>query len=59
MKELEVEYENKDIPKPANWGGYVVSPISFEFWQGRPNRLHDRIRYKLQEYDWIIERLAP
>jgi pyridoxamine 5'-phosphate oxidase len=59
LKELEVEYENKDIPKPANWGGYLVTPISFEFWQGRPNRLHDRIRYKLQEYDWIIERLAP
>jgi pyridoxamine 5'-phosphate oxidase len=59
LKELEVEYENKDIPKPANWGGYLVTPISFEFWQGRPNRLHDRIRYKLQEYEWIIERLAP
>ncbi|MGK0294508.1 MAG: pyridoxamine 5'-phosphate oxidase [Ulvibacter sp.] len=59
LKELEVEYKNKDIPKPANWGGYLVTPISFEFWQGRPNRLHDRIRYKLQEYDWIIERLAP
>jgi pyridoxamine 5'-phosphate oxidase len=59
LKELEVEYKNKDIPKPANWGGYLVTPISFEFWQGRPNRLHDRIRYKLQEYEWIIERLAP
>jgi pyridoxamine 5'-phosphate oxidase len=59
LKKLEVEYENKDIPKPDNWGGYLVTPISFEFWQGRPNRLHDRIRYKLQDYDWIIERLAP
>jgi pyridoxamine 5'-phosphate oxidase len=59
LKELEVEYENKGIPKPANWGGYLVSPLSFEFWQGRPNRLHDRIRYRLQEYDWTIERLAP
>jgi pyridoxamine 5'-phosphate oxidase len=59
LKKLEVEYENKNIPKPDNWGGYLVTPISFEFWQGRPNRLHDRIRYKLQEYDWIIERLAP
>jgi pyridoxamine 5'-phosphate oxidase len=59
LKELEVEYENKDIPKPANWGGYLVQPISFEFWQGRPNRLHDRIRYTLKEYDWVIERLAP
>ena len=59
LKELETEYENKEVPKPVNWGGYLVSPVSFEFWQGRPNRLHDRIRYKLQEYDWIVERLAP
>jgi len=59
LRELNAEYENKNIPKPVNWGGYVVAPIAFEFWQGRPNRLHDRIRYRLQEYDWIIERLAP
>ena len=59
LRELEVEYENKDVPRPASWGGYLVTPISFEFWQGRPNRLHDRIRYRFQEYDWIIERLAP
>jgi pyridoxamine 5'-phosphate oxidase len=59
LKELEKEYIGKEVPKPANWGGYLVSPVSFEFWQGRPNRLHDRIRYRLNEYDWIIERLAP
>jgi pyridoxamine 5'-phosphate oxidase len=60
LKELERQYEGKDIPRPSNWGGYLVSPVSLEFWQGRPNRLHDRIRYTLvEEYNWKIERLAP
>ena len=56
---LENQYLEKEIKKPANWGGYLVSPISIEFWQGRPNRLHDRIRYRLSHLDWIIERLSP
>ena len=56
---LENQYFDKEIKKPANWGGYLVSPISIEFWQGRPNRLHDRIRYRLSQFDWIIERLSP
>jgi len=56
---LENQYSDKEIKKPANWGGYLVSPISIEFWQGRPNRLHDRIRYSLSHLDWIIERLSP
>jgi pyridoxamine 5'-phosphate oxidase len=57
---LEKKYENQDIPRPAFWGGYLVRPISIEFWQGRPNRLHDRIRYSLTNtYDWKIERLSP
>ncbi|MEZ4811369.1 MAG: pyridoxamine 5'-phosphate oxidase [Allomuricauda sp.] len=57
---LEKKYEGKEIERPAHWGGYLVRPISMEFWQGRPNRLHDRIRYTLQEdLDWKIERLAP
>ena len=56
---LENQYFDKEIKKPANWGGYLVSPISIEFWQGRPNRLHDRIRYRLSHLDWIIERLSP
>ncbi len=60
LKELEIAYRNKEIERPDYWGGYLVRPISLEFWQGRPNRLHDRIRYTLQEnYDWQIERLAP
>ena len=57
--ELEKKYENKEVPKPEDWGGFLVRPVSIEFWQGRPNRLHDRIRYTLKDQDWIIERLAP
>lgn len=60
LKLLEKAYQNKEIERPKNWGGYIVKPISIEFWQGRPNRLHDRIRYSLQEdFDWKMERLAP
>ena len=59
LSELEEKYANEEIPKPEEWGGFLVRPISIEFWQGRPNRLHDRIRYTLNTEDWIIERLAP
>lgn len=58
MKALKVTYEGKDIPRPAHWGGYIVKPVSIEFWQGRPSRLHDRIRYRLENDQWIKERLA-
>jgi pyridoxamine 5'-phosphate oxidase len=57
--ELTQQYENKDIPRPAHWGGYVVSPVNIEFWQGRPSRLHDRIYYQLTDGQWSISRLAP
>ncbi|MEP2279261.1 pyridoxamine 5'-phosphate oxidase [Maribacter sp.] len=60
LSRLEKEYEGKEIERPSHWGGYLVRPVSMEFWQGRPNRLHDRIRYSLtEEYDWKMERLAP
>jgi pyridoxamine 5'-phosphate oxidase len=60
LKQLEQEFEGKEIPRPTFWGGFLVRPVEVEFWQGRPNRLHDRIRYKLSEnYDWKIERLSP
>ena len=60
LQDLEAEFEGKDIERPKNWGGFIIKPVELEFWQGRPNRLHDRIRYQLQEdYNWKIERLAP
>ena len=60
LHKLEVQYEGKEIPRPDYWGGFIVKPVSVEFWQGRPNRLHDRIRYEIQEYyNWKIDRLSP
>ena len=60
LKELERKFEGKEIPRPDFWGGFLVVPHEVEFWQGRPNRLHDRIQYLLQEdYSWSINRLSP
>lgn len=60
LKELEEKYENTEVPRPENWGGYIAKPYEVEFWQGRPNRLHDRIVYELVDgLDWKIARLAP
>ena len=60
-QELEDQYKDSEkLPRPENWGGYQIKPTTFEFWQGRPSRLHDRIRYQLEENgSWKIERLAP
>ena len=60
LAQYEKKFENKEIPRPDYWGGYLVKPQSMEFWQGRPNRMHDRIRYNLQtDYTFLKERLAP
>jgi len=60
LSDLEKEFKGKDIPRPAHWGGYIVKPVEMEFWQGRPNRLHDRIRFQLQDdFGWKTDRLAP
>jgi len=54
------KFRDSEIPRPKNWGGYIIKPISLEFWQGRPNRMHDRIRYTLQDnFEWKVERLEP
>jgi len=59
-KEFERKFEDKVIPRPPYWNGYRLVPVAIEFWQGRDNRLHDRLRYKLQaDGTWVIERLAP
>jgi pyridoxamine 5'-phosphate oxidase len=60
LKQLEKDFQGKEITRPDFWGGFLVKPIEVEFWQGRPNRLHDRIRYQLQvDFSWKIQRLAP
>jgi pyridoxamine 5'-phosphate oxidase len=56
---LEKKFAGKTVPCPKNWGGYVLKPETFEFWQGRANRLHDRLRYVKKGAGWQIERLSP
>jgi pyridoxamine 5'-phosphate oxidase len=59
-REMAARFPSDDVPLPPNWGGYVLAPVRIEFWQGRPNRLHDRFRYsKRADGSWQIERLAP
>lgn len=60
FEQLKAKFQNQEIPLPPSWGGYRVTPDSFEFWQGRENRLHDRFLYKKQDaMNWDIHRLAP
>ncbi len=60
MLDFEKRLEGKEIKRPSNWGGYIIKPTLVEFWQGRENRLHDRIQYRLTDTkEWVIERLAP
>lgn len=58
--DAEAKYSNVDqIPRPKEWGGYGIAPTYFEFWQGRDNRMHDRVSYELKNGEWILSRLAP
>lgn len=60
LKEIEERFKGKEVPRPPHWGGYLVFPICFEFWQGRPGRLHDRLVYRCDADGlWFLERLAP
>lgn len=60
LNQVMKEYAGETIPVPPYWGGYRLAPDSIEFWQGRPDRLHDRIRYRLRpDKSWLIERLSP
>jgi len=59
-KRFEEQYPAENVPRPPHWGGYILAPTRMEFWQGRPNRLHDRFRYsKPDGQNWVIERLSP
>jgi pyridoxamine 5'-phosphate oxidase len=60
LQELQDKYENREVPRPPHWGGFRVVPQEIEFWQGRSNRLHDRLLYtRLDDEIWKIERLSP
>ncbi len=59
LAEAELRYQGSPVPRPPHWGGFRLIPEMIEFWQGRPNRLHDRFRYRREDGNWIIERLAP
>lgn len=59
VDDFKEEFVGKTIKRPPNWGGYNLEPALVEFWQGRKNRLHDRIQYRLENETWVIERLAP
>jgi pyridoxamine 5'-phosphate oxidase len=59
LRAVERRFGDGEVPLPSHWGGYRVDPEQIEFWQGRPDRLHDRIRYTRRERGWKIERLSP
>ncbi|HJZ90525.1 MAG TPA: pyridoxamine 5'-phosphate oxidase [Gemmataceae bacterium] len=59
QREYEAQFPDGRVPRPPHWGGYRVVPDVFEFWQGRPSRLHDRLRYRRVAGRWVIERLSP
>jgi pyridoxamine 5'-phosphate oxidase len=59
MAHFDARFEGEDVPRPHSWGGYRIAPVRFEFWQGRPNRMHDRIAFERSGMSWSVSRLQP
>ena len=59
VREIEARHPDGEVPLPPHWGGFILAPMLYEFWQGRQNRLHDRVQYRRADERWVIERLAP
>jgi pyridoxamine 5'-phosphate oxidase len=59
LAEVTARFEGQEVPRPPHWGGYRLEPDEVEFWQGRPARLHDRLRFRRTATGWVVERLAP
>ena len=59
VREIEARHPDGEVPLPPHWGGFILAPLLYEFWQGRQSRLHDRVQYRRVDEKWVIERLAP
>jgi pyridoxamine 5'-phosphate oxidase len=59
LEHFDERFEGEDVPRPHSWGGYLISPTRIEFWQGRDNRMHDRVEYRRDARSWTIRRLQP